>query len=188
MFLRALENAQTPKGNSIGDVMSTFYDEITYNPNTVHEIFEQYIRGVIEFGGTLVRTVFTQSDGGLFPGNNSTIPESMRATTTGTFRYQTIGWHQGMDAGAAIFLAPTVVALLSIITVVVTVKQNAGRKLPPKNEYFDAGDILHVIGAASGTRLRDSYPEFSGDIAGYSENVYVTLGPVKDGKTGFITS
>jgi len=80
------------------------------------------------------------------------------------------------------------VAFLSIMIIVVMLIQNVGCTPPPGNVYFDPGDILHVIGAASGTQLRDTYPAFSGDIVEYSESVRVSLGQVEGGKIGFIVS
>ncbi|KDR80027.1 hypothetical protein GALMADRAFT_136589 [Galerina marginata CBS 339.88] len=188
IFLRGLSVAQSTTGNNFGDTISSFTTSVPPYPNLLNDILQQYIRGVMEFSVTLLRTAYTQSNNRLFPGNSSTIPPSMRIATNGTYRTQTIGWYQAHDTAPVVLLAPTFVCLVSIAIVVITYLRRRGSQEPVSNHHFDPGNILHVIAASSAGGMRESFPPFDENPVDYSQQVKIKLGSV-DGdprKVGFV--
>jgi hypothetical protein len=165
------------------------------------------VRGVLELSGTVrlrsffffqtqpdilcpqfLRTVYTQDDNGLYPGGDSAIPPSMRIPTNGTYAATTVGWHQATEISGSMLLAPTVVSLLSIIIVVATLISKGRNKEPDGNRYFDPGDILHVISAASAGGMQTRFPPFHENSVDQCEDVMITLAPVNgdNSRSGFV--
>ena len=136
----------------------------------------------------LLRTVYTQNDNGLYPGGASDIPQSMRIATNGTFSAMTMGWHQATETAGGILIAPTFVSVISILIVVATLVAKGRNKEPDTNRYFDPGDILHVISAASAGGMQTPFPPFHENKVKHLENVMITLAPVNGGNSrpGFI--
>ncbi|KDR80026.1 hypothetical protein GALMADRAFT_265230 [Galerina marginata CBS 339.88] len=188
IFLRGLDIAQSPTGNNIGDMISSFVATVPAYPNLLNDVLQHYIRGVMEFSVTLLRTAYTQNDNRLFPGNSSTIPTSMRIATHGTYRTQTIGWYQTHDTALIVLFAPTFVCLVSIAVVIITFVRSKGRTQPASIDHFDPGNILHVIAASSAGGMWQSLPSFDENPVEYSQKVKIKLGPV-DGdprRVGFV--
>lgn len=150
----------------------------------------EYLRAVLEFSVTVLRTVYTQENNGLFPGGASVIPPSMRAITNGTYYASTLGWNVDQDAAVGILLAPTAISLAAIAIVVFTLlsrhKEGHGRQEHECNYHFDPTDILHVISAASAGGLNTPFPPFHEDHVAHAKGVVVTLKPVQGGRPGFI--
>ncbi|KAF8903273.1 hypothetical protein CPB84DRAFT_1823935, partial [Gymnopilus junonius] len=170
IFLRGLVMARSTVGNNVGNTVSSFLASIPAYPSLFINILEQYIRGVMEFSVTLLRTAYTQDDNKLFPGNSSAIPPSMRIATSGICRTQAIGWYQAHDTAPLVLLAPPFVCLVSIVIILVTQIQN--------NHYFDPENIVHVIGASSAGGIREPFPPFNEDLTDYSQEVRIKLGAV----------
>ncbi|KAF8155742.1 hypothetical protein B0H34DRAFT_508552 [Crassisporium funariophilum] len=188
IFLRGLRVGQSTSGNSMGDSVMSVISTLPNTPEIMNTIIAEYVRGVLELSVTFLRTAYTENHNKLFPDGNSTIPESMRVATNGTFWAETIGWHQA--PAAAILIAPTCVSLLSIMIVLITLGARKGIKEPESNHYFDPGNLLHVISASSAGGMQTPFPPFHEDTVEHSEHIMVTLAPVKDGSSrpGFITS
>ncbi|PPQ87167.1 hypothetical protein CVT24_007316 [Panaeolus cyanescens] len=159
-------------------------------PDVLNQILAQYIRAVLEFSVTVLRTVYTQDNNQLFPGGVSVIPPNMRATTNGTYFASTIGWNVDPDAAVGILLAPTLVSLAAIGVIVWTLisrhREGHGRQEHECNYHFDPTDILHIISAASAGGLNTPFPPFHEDTVAHAKGVVVTLKPVQGGRPGFI--
>ncbi|TFK73336.1 hypothetical protein BDN72DRAFT_197586 [Pluteus cervinus] len=192
--LRALGAAQTLTGNTIGDLLSSFY--VSYVGNKGEgvsvEIMESFIRGVIEFGGTLLRASYTETNNSLFVNDTDTsaIPPSFQIPTNGTYYTETIGWYQHTSAVPGVLLAPTFVSLSSILIILITLYKTRRFLEVDEQDYFDAGNILHVMAAAGAGGLPGDFPAYSKDkkvYLEYSQGVNVRLGHVEGtGRVGFV--
>jgi hypothetical protein len=112
----------------------------------------------------------------------------MRMATNGTFSATTVGWHQAPETAGGILIAPTFVALVSILIIVATLAAKSRNKEPDTNRYFDPSDILHIISAASAGGMQTPFPPFHENKVKHLENVMITLGPVNgsNSRPGFI--
>ncbi|KIM46986.1 hypothetical protein M413DRAFT_422590 [Hebeloma cylindrosporum] len=170
ILARALQVGQSTVGNGMGDTLSSFLAIIPPYPEVLNDVL-------------LLRTAYTQNDNGLFPGNASVIPPSMRIATHGTFRSETIGWYQDKDTAPGVLLAPTLILVVSILIVVITLMMTRGFNEPDGNHHFDPGNILHVIAASSAGGLQEPFPPFNEDPVAFSSSVDIQLGPL-DGPGG----
>ena len=129
--------------------------------------------------------MYTQNENGLYPGGSSVIPPSMRIATTGIYSATTYGFSQSKGAVIGGLIAPTVTSLVSIILVIfVFVTRN--REEPEDNRYFDPGNVLHLISAASaGGMQTTTFPPFDELKEDSFRDDMIRLGPV-NGRIGFI--
>jgi len=133
--------------------------------------------------------MYTQNDNGLYPENSSVIPPSMRIATQGIYSATTVGFHQDTATAVGALIAPTVVSLVSILIVAVYFATRSHDELDD-NRYFDPGDLLHVISAASaGGMQTTTFPSFNNMKDHSCKEARIKVGRVKgvDGsRIGFI--
>ena len=133
--------------------------------------------------------MYTQNDNGLYPGGSSVIPPSMRIATQGIYSATTVGFRQASATAIGALIAPTIVSLISIL-LVITILATRTHEEPEDSKYFDPGDILHLISAASaGGMQKKAFPPFNKIKDDSCEDLMIKLGPVKgvDGsRIGFI--
>jgi hypothetical protein len=188
IFLMGLTVGQSTSGSSMGDTILAFVQNLPNGSDNLSDILSQYVRGVLELGGTFVRTMYTQNENGLYAGGSSVIPPSMRIATNGTYYATTLGFDQSNLTTFGLLIAPTVTSLISIILVIV-VLVTRNREEPEENQYFDPGEILHLISAASAGGMQTTiFPPFDEIKDDSCANERVRLGPVNgvDGRIGFI--
>jgi hypothetical protein len=132
--------------------------------------------------------MYTQNGNGLYPGGSSVIPPSMRIATQGIHSATTVGFHPSATAIGAL-IAPTLISLISIILVVAIFATSSYEELEA-NRYFDPGNVLHLISAASaGGMQTTTFPPFNQIKDDSCQDVRIKLGSVKgvDGsRIGFI--
>ncbi|PPR04587.1 hypothetical protein CVT24_012015 [Panaeolus cyanescens] len=190
VFLRGLEVDQSTTGNAMGDTVLSFVNSLPSEPDLLSKILAEYVRAVLEFSVTVLRTIYTEDNNNLYPGGTSTIPDNMRVATNGTFYATTIGWSLEPETAPAVLLAPTIVSVAALAVILFTLlsrnKEGHGKQEPLSNYHFNATDILHVISAASAGALNTAFPPFHEENAAFSESVVVTLAPVDGGRPGFI--
>jgi hypothetical protein len=131
--------------------------------------------------------MYTQDDNGLYPGGASVIPPSMRIETNGTYSATTVGFHQASATTVGGLIAPSFISLVSILIVLVMLAKSKGTE-PEANHYFDPGDVLHLISAASAGGMQTPFPPFSEIETRECKGVRVKLAPVKGvrDRIGFI--
>jgi len=112
----------------------------------------------------------------------------MRIATNGTYSATTVGWHQASEISGSMLFAPTAVSLFSIVIVVVALVAKGRKKEPDANCYFDPGDILHVISAASAGGMQTRFPPFHENGVDQCKDVRIALAPVNggDSRPGFV--
>lgn len=105
---------------------------------------------------------------------------------TGTFFTKTVGWYHDDQTTPLIMLAPTAVALVSAIAICAAIIHMVRHPHPRSYDYFDPGDILHVVEAASGGGLEADFPPFGAaqeERLKHSRKVFVQLGPLGAGES-----
>ncbi|EIW79694.1 hypothetical protein CONPUDRAFT_91026 [Coniophora puteana RWD-64-598 SS2] len=139
--------AQGTIGNSIGDsvflIKSTQKLDSTTSNATTNMILEDYWRGVVEFGGTFIRSGFSAE--GTF--ENDIIPPNMTRAVHGESYVLTMGWSY-QPAGTLVTLLPqTVIALLTFVVLAMT-----GRNTGALRNRFDPTDVNDVILSTTSNR------------------------------------
>ncbi|KIM38937.1 hypothetical protein M413DRAFT_29851 [Hebeloma cylindrosporum] len=189
VFLKGLTVGQSTTGSTMGDTILAFVSALPNGTDVMSDVLSQYVRGVLELSGTFIRTMYTQNENGLYPGGSSVIPPNMRIATHGTYSATTIGFHQATAAAVGGLIAPTVVSLISIILVIVILATKSDNEAED-NRYFDPGDVLHLISAASAGGMHSTnLPPFKEIKDDSCKDVRIKLGSVKgvDGsRIGFI--
>jgi len=132
--------AQGPVGNSIGDsvflIQSTQQQDQTTTNATINTILEDYWRGVVEFGGTFIRSGFSAE--GTF--ENNVIPPNMTRSLQGVSYVLTMGWSY-QSVGTLVTLLPqTFIALLTFVVLAM-----AGGDAIALRDRFDLTDVGDVI-------------------------------------------
>lgn len=78
----------------------------------------------------------------------------MSISTNGTFYTETIGWIHTSPVTLLELIPGTVVAILTIYTVIVAVAQHAGDQ---KGDNFDPSDVTHLVAASAAGGLSDVF-------------------------------
>jgi hypothetical protein len=185
-FTKGLTVGQSTTGNSMGDTILSFVGALPNGTDVLSDVLSHYVRGVLELSGTFLRTMYTQNDNGLYPGNTSIIPPSMRIATQGTYSASTIGYHQATAAAVGGLIAPTIISLISIVLATIVLAKSGAEDGSEDTRYFDPSSALHIISAASAGGLQTSFSEFK-ELKDISKDVKIKLGYVKGtGRTGFV--
>lgn len=188
IFLQGLYVGQGILGNSMGDSILAFWQALPDPVQFANEVMADYIRGVLELSGTLLRTAYAEDGNGLFPNGSSTPPANMLVTTNGTHSVTTIGWHQNPATSAGILVAPTFVSLMSMILILVILFKRRHHPEPRTNHYFDPGDVLHIMSAATAGGLAHKLPSLDEKSVRNSDKMRIALAPVdgENSKPGFV--
>ncbi|KDQ51038.1 hypothetical protein JAAARDRAFT_199429 [Jaapia argillacea MUCL 33604] len=167
-FMALFYGSQSLWGNSIGNGISSVYSSQPQSQNGTSQeqeallngILEDYLRGLVEFAATDLRSGFSTS--GVFPDDK--IPENMTVSYNGTLFAGTMGWqHHESSISFFILIPMTVTAILSIVMVCLSLKYRQGYEdvtVRGKNgspESFDPTHALHLILASSGRGLADAF-------------------------------
>ena len=130
--------------------------------------------------------MYTQNENALYPGGSSIIPPSMRIATNGTYSATTIGYRQATVGAVCGLIAPTVISLISILIIVVMLATR--NREEPGNQYFDPGNVLHLISAASAGGMHTTFQPFDEIKDDSHGKTKIKVGPVNgvDSRIGFI--
>ncbi|EIW76722.1 hypothetical protein CONPUDRAFT_146514 [Coniophora puteana RWD-64-598 SS2] len=129
--------AQGYSGNTAGDAVNFITSTLpeTFRAD-INNILENYWRGVIEFGGTYLRSGFSA---------NSNLTSDMKSSINGNIYAQTVGWSKGWSYRAVIALIFAMVpqTLVSLLTFFI-LYQSGGDRLgfPPDFDPSDVSDAL----------------------------------------------
>lgn len=140
--------------NPVGDLLSSiYYSRPSRDQNTdlMLRIVESYIRGVVEFGASVIRLGLSQPSSPL----NGTLPRNMTKPVNGTLITTTYGWDSSTGLGAAILLPVTALALASILVVILAWwwEKKSGRELQKSQANFDPGNTFHLMAAVSADKM-----------------------------------
>ncbi|KAJ2936018.1 hypothetical protein H1R20_g1076, partial [Candolleomyces eurysporus] len=177
--------SQLTERNTLGNSVVSFLDDVD-GRRELNEILENHFRGSFEVAATIVRTTYTQTNNSLYV-SGSTVPERFRAFTSGTYTTENIGWHHQSATAPLALLSPTFISLFSILIVSTSIirarSKNKGQEGTGERaqlEYFDPGDMLHIMAASSAGAFKDPFPVYNADDADFlkhAQKVKVRLVP-----------
>ncbi|KAJ6536025.1 hypothetical protein DFH09DRAFT_1179356 [Mycena vulgaris] len=151
-FDQAVSYGQSATQNIVGDSIATiFADESTQSSNP--DLWELYIRGVVEFVGTAVKTEIASPAGPL----GGSVPSSMRRAINGTAFTTTFGWEYTGGMSNAILIPSTFVALASILIVLFAQCVRLNRGISIEHADFDPNDPLLLMAAASAGGMGNTF-------------------------------
>ncbi|KAF8644038.1 hypothetical protein AX16_008754 [Volvariella volvacea WC 439] len=149
----------------------------------LNRVTEAFLTGAFELLGTVARSGCLYRDFKRILGEEgASIPDEFRYYMNGTFITETIEWHQNVHALPGVLLAPTLVTSASIILVIITLIQTRRNPDVDGQDYFDLGNFLHVISAASASEFNEPFPSVKADDSEHdlhSEKIRVILGCTK---------
>lgn len=128
----------------------------------------------------------------MFP--NNTIPSNMSTAVNGTLQSETIGWDHRSDAKVFVLLPVTLVALLSIIAIVTSIKP--ARLVLQDNKSadgvddaisFNFSDPMHLVFATAAGNLGNALENFRKSDVAKAEKIRVRLKYINDEKIGLVT-
>ncbi|KAJ7342936.1 hypothetical protein DFH08DRAFT_962964 [Mycena albidolilacea] len=163
--------SQAIVSNSMGDKLRSLIEEVdggTFTHNTTLRTTEKFIRGVTEYSGSVFRACLSTNTDFL-----DALPSSMNVSTSGMFRSETVGWVPVAAVTILELLPGTIVALLTICTVVMAVLRHAGE---PEGGHFDPSDVMHLVAAAAAGGLNSVFVGTEEERIRAAEDVHVSLG------------
>ncbi|KAF8645284.1 hypothetical protein AX16_007934 [Volvariella volvacea WC 439] len=192
MLSDSLFQMQGLTGHGFGDALSIFHCPKTVDKEgKLNRVVEAFLTGVFELLGTLVRAAYTETANMHWGEEGAPIPDEFRYSINGTFATETIGWHQNMHALPGVLLAPTLVTGVSIVLVIITLirtHRNPDRDVDGQ-DYFDLGNFLHIVSAASAGEFKEPFPSVKADDSEHdlhSEKIHVVLGCTMSGELGLV--
>ncbi|KAJ6530548.1 hypothetical protein B0H19DRAFT_1273561 [Mycena capillaripes] len=161
------------QGSESNRIHEQFVNLIGQNPTpeTVLRSMEEYIRGVAEYSGTVLRACLSGRNGTLPDG----APANMTTRTTGMLYTQTIGWNRWSAREYWILLPGTLVALSTIIIVLVAIRKHAGET---PRAPFNPSNIVHLIALSVAGDLRDRFTGTEEEDLRRAESLEVVLGHI----------
>ncbi|KAJ7661171.1 hypothetical protein B0H17DRAFT_1212353 [Mycena rosella] len=165
--------AQGAGTNDIGNEMNSLLTEVDANDfeEARLALMEQYIRGVAEYSGSMLRTCLSGNKEVFAHG----VPLDMTIPTSGIIFTYTVGWTHYEASSTWVLIPGTVVALATIIIVVVAVAQHAG---DPPSDVFDPANGMHLVAAAAAGGLHDAFTGTSNKDIETGERIRVVLGSI----------
>ncbi|KAJ7231829.1 hypothetical protein C8J57DRAFT_1580549 [Mycena rebaudengoi] len=174
-----LVQAQTMVGNTVGENMIQLGGsaEKQDGEDTLRAM-EEYMRGVVEHSGTLLRACVA---GSVFKDG---IPPELLTAANGTFCTEALGWAYKSPTTRWILVPSTLVALSTIIIIVMAVYQHGGRI--PTGETFDATNPMHLIAVAASGGLDHTFKGISDEEIEKAAQLEVVLGSVEAGPPALV--
>ncbi|KAF7371269.1 hypothetical protein MSAN_00762700 [Mycena sanguinolenta] len=178
---RVFQYGQNGMRNVVGDSMSAIFTGQNYEGRSLSEttLWEDYIRGVVEFVGTAVKWDLTWVNGPL--GGNP--PSTMTHTISGHAFTTSLGWEYNKAASPAFLIPSTFVAVASILIALFAQFRNRG--IPEQHADFDPNDPLMLMAAASAGGLRETFPGLTQSVIKEGGLTKVSLGQIDD-RHGFV--
>ncbi|KAJ7119351.1 hypothetical protein C8R43DRAFT_86191 [Mycena crocata] len=180
-IMESLVFGQSDSRNAVGDaIIAIFWDQASEEKLTYEQIWAAYIKGVVEFMGTAVKTQVAAPNGP-FSGRP---PKNMTKATNGTAFTTTLGWEYRASTTGIILIPSTFVALASILIVIVAHFYNRGG-IEMRHRDFDPSDPVSLMAAASAGGMGDTFHGLAkGDVKEGRRNK-VILGQIGE-RDGFV--
>ncbi|KAJ7495215.1 hypothetical protein FB451DRAFT_1477792 [Mycena latifolia] len=171
-----LYSAQGLANNAVGDVWKTMTTDAGANETETLRLIEEYLRGVLEYSASVLRECasLVGPAASAFPDG---VPLNMTVATSGTYRTETLGWTYVARTTGWVLIPGTLLALATISVMVVALYQHVGH-LP--SHAFDPTDPLHMMAAASGGGLANTFSGIGKKAMRVGEGANVVLGWIPD--------
>ncbi|KAJ6583077.1 hypothetical protein DFH09DRAFT_1275438 [Mycena vulgaris] len=152
-FSQAVAYSQTATHNVVGDSIATILADHSQQLS-YPDLWEAYIRGVVEFAGTAIKTNLVSPTGPL----GGVIPSNMRQAINGTALTTTYGWEYNAGINNAILIPSTFVAIASILIVLFAhCMRLMNRGVVVEHVDFDPNEPLLLMAAASAGGMEDTF-------------------------------
>ncbi|KAJ6490018.1 hypothetical protein C8R45DRAFT_1138953 [Mycena sanguinolenta] len=164
--------AQGTRTNIVGDEIIAVVEEVDpiFSDSSVLSAVEEYIRGVTEYSGSILRACLSAPNGtfpeGVIEGSNMAVP------TTGTLHGQIVGWLKISPDTCYVMIPGTLVAIATIWVVLVTL---AYHSRDPQGGPFDPANTLHIVAASGAGGLQNVFTGTEATAMERVENVHVVL-------------
>ncbi|KAJ7933445.1 hypothetical protein B0H13DRAFT_2306852 [Mycena leptocephala] len=161
--------AQAMSTNVVGEeIRSTIKDDPYSDDNTALFALENYIRGVAEYSGSVLRACLSVTNGTFVDG----APANMSIPSEGFFYSDIVGWTHVSAATFWVLIPGTLVAIATIWVVLVAVVNHAG---DPQREPFDPTNAMHLVSASAAGGLNNVFTGTEEADTTASEGVHVVL-------------
>ncbi|KAJ6505678.1 hypothetical protein C8R47DRAFT_133960 [Mycena vitilis] len=131
----------------------------------------EYIRGVAEYSGSVLRACLSATSGA-FPHG---IPGNMSTPTSGQLHREIAGWLHVSTSTFWELIPGTFIAIMTIGTVLVVVAHHAG---DPESEPFDPSDAMHLVSVSAAGGLAGVFKGTKEHDLEAAENVHICLGEI----------
>ncbi|KAF7372824.1 hypothetical protein MSAN_00488400 [Mycena sanguinolenta] len=166
--------AQGISTNVVGDEISAVIGEV--DPEVYTEVqspivsfaAQEYIRGVVEYSGSVLRACLTAPNGAFAEG----VPTDMVISTEGVLRGQIVGWREISLDTFYVMIPGTLVAIVTIWVVLWTLAHHARDS---EGGPFDPADAMHIVTASAAGGLPNVFTGPQGTPTMRAENAHVIL-------------
>ncbi|KAF8214249.1 hypothetical protein K438DRAFT_1956335 [Mycena galopus ATCC 62051] len=142
--------SQSTVSNSMGDRLRSLaieQDGDSFSRNTTLRATEEFIRGVTEWSASVFRACLWSNSN-----FSDTLPSITKLSASGTFHSDSIGWIHASSVTWLELIPGTIVAILTICTVVIAVAHHAEDL---RGAFFDPSDALHLVAASAAGGLNE---------------------------------
>ncbi|KAJ7450945.1 hypothetical protein B0H11DRAFT_316930 [Mycena galericulata] len=159
-------------GDELNSLLEVWSDGDNYQDSEVLYFTEEYIRGVAEYSGSVLRACLS-ADNEVFAGG---VPSNMTTTTEGMFFTQTVGWLR-FPATTFFVLIPGAIVAFGTISLVLAV---LGHPADVGAEAFDPTDAIHILAASAAGGLHDIFKGTADQDIEAANGVHVVLECIPD--------
>ncbi|KAJ7620849.1 hypothetical protein DFH06DRAFT_1359501 [Mycena polygramma] len=173
MFADLVFTQQSPFGNGMGDQLLQLLSS-KLDPSNVVEpstIMEQYVQGVWEYSGSVLRGCIVE----LFDGD---IPSNISVPNNGTWTTQTLGWKRFSTGTTLWIVIPGLFMACSTVALVLVAVYRHGAEMQTHTTTFDPSDPLHLMAAAAAGGLNNVFRSLRNKDIDEGGRTNVVLGSV----------
>ncbi|KAF7367926.1 hypothetical protein MSAN_00857500 [Mycena sanguinolenta] len=159
--------AQGTDSNTFGDQLTSVLQDEDPLRATMQE---EYLRGVAEYSGTVLRSCLSQSNSTLAHGG---VPDNLSSSITGKLHTQFFGWEPTLSV-FWVLLPGTVVAGATIYVVLAAVARHAADPTP--EDDFDPSDTMQLMSASAAGGLSSVFAGPRGNDTKMALDVPIVFG------------
>ncbi|KAJ6452436.1 hypothetical protein C8R45DRAFT_945670 [Mycena sanguinolenta] len=162
--------AQGIIANVVGDEIRAVVEEIDpkLQGPIVLAAVQEYIRGVVEYSGSVLRACLSAPNGAFADG----VPDDMAIPTEGTLNGQIVGW-RGISFDTFYIMIPgTLVAIATIWVVLMTLAHHSGDM---EEGPFDPANAMHIMTASAAGGLQNVFAGTEATVMRRVGDVHVVL-------------
>ncbi|KAJ6452440.1 hypothetical protein C8R45DRAFT_1040655 [Mycena sanguinolenta] len=162
--------AQGTSTNVVGDEIRAVIDEIDpeLQGPIVLDAVEEYIRGVVEYSGSVLRACLSAPNGAFADG----VPDDMAIPTEGTLDGQIVGWREISFDTFYVMIPGTLVAIATIWVVLMTLAHHSGDL---EQGPFDPANAMHIMTASAAGGLQNVFTGTEATVMRRVGDVHVVL-------------
>ncbi|KAJ7221897.1 hypothetical protein C8J57DRAFT_1593600 [Mycena rebaudengoi] len=173
-----LSFSQAVNTNIVGDQLTAVLTNLGFDQTHTMFAMNEYIRGVVEYSGTVFRACLSAKNGTFLDG----VPNNMTLPIQGTLHTQFFGW-QFNPSTSWVLIPGAIISLGSIWFLLRTVARHAG---DPEGKPFNPADTMHLVAASAAGGLKGVIHGTDKDAIIEAKNAHIVIGAFKDQEPAFI--